>query len=205
MVRPRYLRLDTEHDAAYSLVAAAEFLTRADTASFYWKWFVLALHSAVQSSLALSLTNTDTVLVQKPGVSRKMLAAFDGKGPFPDPYMDNFLSLYAKAQKAENLPQGSIALPANSEQERAMASLDELRDEFVHFNSKSWSIEYALLVECPLSCCAVLGHLLTVSGAIRWHKPALATKTLRALVRIESALRKRADKSFKPNPLRGSA
>src|SRR5690606_38953498 len=135
----------------------------------YWKWFVLAVHSALQGLLTLALRNTDTVLVQKPGVSRKMLAAFAGESDFPNPHMDNFLRLYRKAQTATNLPQGSIPLPGSEKHDRAMTSLDGLRDELTHFNSKTFSIERAMLVECPLECCAVARHLLTSSGAIHWR------------------------------------
>lgn len=197
-----YWTIDSEHDAAHSVVAAAEFIKLAHRRPHYWKWFVLAMHSALQGALTLALHNDNTVLVQKPGVSKKMLAAFAGEQDFPAPYMDNFLNLYSKAQSCENLRQGAISLPISAEHTRAMAALDELRDEFTHFNHKTWSIERSMLVECPLIACEVLRHLLVTSNAIHWREVELHTTALRALERVEAALRKRANGSFKPKLLR---
>jgi hypothetical protein len=197
MPRTDYWTTDSEFDAAYSLVAATEMLPLAESQPHYWKWFILAVHSALQGLLTLALRNTDTVMVQKPGVSRKMLAAFAGEGDFPDPHMDNFLRLYRKAQIANNLPQGSLPLPESEEHDRAMSALDELRDGLTHFNSKTFSIERAMLVECPLECCAVARHLLASSGAIHWRYEEHRNAAVDALGRLESQLRERANNSFK--------
>ena len=193
MTRRGYWTTDSEFDAAHSLVAAADFIELAGRRPHYWKWFVLALHSALQGALTLALHNDNAVLVQKPGVSKKMLAAFAGEQDFPLPYMDNFRSLYGKAQDSENLRQGAISLPISPQHTRAMEALDELRDEFTHFNQKTWSIERAMLVECPLVACEVLRHLLETSNAIRWRQAGLMAKAVRALDRVEGALRKMAN------------
>ena len=49
-----YWRSDTESDAIASLSAAADFLKFAREDWDYWKWSVIALHSAVQGILVLS-------------------------------------------------------------------------------------------------------------------------------------------------------
>ena len=189
MVNSEYWRTDTEHDAAFSLVAASEFFALTEKHPHYWRWFVLAAHSAVQGSLALALTNGNTFNVQKPGVSSRMLAALESKSQgidFPNPHMDNFLRLYAKAKRVEYLRIGATPLPADDRHEKALISLDEMRDEFSHFNSKSWSIEIAYMVETATIACEVIEHIFG-SGAILWHSE-LEAEASRALESLKALL-----------------
>jgi len=103
--------------------------------------------------------------------------------------MDNFLALYRKAGDRANLPAGSIPVPDIETHHKAMASLDELRDGFIHFNSKSWAIEKSLIIETSTTCCVVLRHLHTTGGAIRWHDEECAATAGDALGALELALR----------------
>jgi hypothetical protein len=191
-----YWRTDTERDAIFALASAVEFLQQIDSRPYYWRWFVLSVHAAVQGALVLVLTNGNLVHVQKPGVSKRMLAAFEGKEEFPDPYMDNFVRLYSKARNQDNMRSGASALPAEDSHERAMISLDEMRDEFVHFNSKSWSIEVDYILDTSLTACEVMRHIFS-SGSILWHHRGSAAKASRSLKRLETTLRKRVNNSFK--------
>jgi hypothetical protein len=192
MSQRAYWTIDAEFDAVQSIAATADFLALVDHKPHYWKWSVLGIHSAIQGALVLALNNENSVLVQKPGVARKMLAAYEGDQDFPSPYMDSFLGLYRKARIRENLRVGVDPLPDDLKQERAMKALDELRDEFTHFNHKTWSIERVILVQCPLACCAVLRHLLEC-GAIRWYRQSSPKRALSSLVKIERILQARAN------------
>jgi len=191
-----YWRTDTERDAVFSLVAAVEFLEQIEARPYYWRWFVLSVHAAVQGGLALALNNGNLVHVQKPGVSQRMLAAFEGQGEFPKPHMDNFLHLFSKAKHTDNLRPGATPISADEELERAMVSLDEMRDEFVHFNSKSWNVEVGYMIVTALAACEVMQQLLD-SGSILWHQRGSAAKAARSLKRLKSALRKRANNSVR--------
>ncbi|MBF7728756.1 hypothetical protein [Pseudomonas sp. N040] len=190
MKNSEYFRTDTEHDAAFSLVAASDFLALADKKPHYWRWVVLAVHSAVQGSLALALTNGNILHVQKPSVLSRLLAALESKGQnlnFPNPHMDNFLRLYAKAKQVDFLRSGATPLPADERHERALMSLDEMRDEFAHFNSKSWSIEIAHIAETVAVACEVIEHVFR-SGAALWHSDELEAEASRALESLKAAL-----------------
>lgn len=185
-----YWRTDTEHDAAYSLVAASDFLALVDAKPHYWRWFVLAVHSAVQGSLALALTNGNLFHVQKPGVTSSMLAALASGSQgldFPNPHMDNFLRLYAKAKQVQHLRSGAEPLPADERHEKALVSLDEMRDEFIHFNSKSWSVEIAYMTETAVVACEVIEYVFG-SGAVLWHSDESKQEAARALQSLKQAL-----------------
>ena len=190
MKNSEYWTTDTEHDAAFSLVAASDFFALTDKHPHYWRWFVLAAHSAVQGSFALALTNGNIFNVQKPGVSTRMLSALESQSQginFPNPHMDNFLRLYAKAKQVQYIRSGATPLPADDRHERALISLDEMRDELVHFNSKSWSIEIAYMVETTSIACEVIEHIFS-SGAVLWHSDELAAAAARALDSLKAAL-----------------
>ncbi len=141
-----YLRTDSLEDAISSFELALVFRNHARSDGRYWKWVVVAIHSGVQGCFALALANSKGLLVQKPGVAAKMLTAIEARSEIPAPHMDNFLRLYCKLQSEGNL-RSADALPApkSNEQEAGLKLLDELRDEFLHFNTKSLSIEIALI------------------------------------------------------------
>ena len=185
-----YWRTDIEYDAAYSLVAASDFLALVDAKPHYWRWFVLAVHSAVQGALALALTNGNLFHVQKPSVTCRMLAALESGSQgleFPNPHMDNFLRLYAKAKQAAYLRSGATPLPTDERHERALSSLDEMRDEFVHFNSKSWSVEISYMIKTAAVACEVIDHVFE-SGAVLWHSDESKKEADRALQSLKKAL-----------------
>jgi hypothetical protein len=163
-----YLRTDSLEDAISSLELASVFYDHAQSDERYWKWFVVAVHSATQGCFALSLSSSPGLLVQKPGVATRILAAIEARTDIPVPHMDNFLRLYAKLQSEGNLgASDSLPLPSSVEQEEGLKSLDELRDEFLHFNTKSWSIEFALIELAARAGLEVSRSLLFRSNTIR--------------------------------------
>lgn len=190
MNKLEYWRTDTEHDAAYSLGAASDFLTLVDAKPHYWRWFMLAVHAGVQGCLALALMNGNLFYVQKPGVTKRMLAAHQSESEgldFPNPHMDNFLRLYEKAKQAQYLPRGATPLPSDDRHERALNSLNEMRDEFVHFNSKSWSVEIAHMTGVAAVACEVIEYVFG-SGALLWHTDEFEQEAVRALQSLKEAL-----------------
>ena len=162
-----YLRTDTLEDALSSLELAVEFYDRGKSDERYWKWFVIAMHSGVQGCFSLALAGSHSLLVQKSGVAAKMLAAIEARSEIPAPHMDNFLRLYAKLQSESNLRSSEVLpLPKSIDQKSGLESLDELRDEFLHFNTKSWSCEYALIESAARTAVEVARFLLFESRAI---------------------------------------
>jgi hypothetical protein len=170
MRSPDYLRTDTLEDAISSLELAVVFYDRGQSDERYWKWFVLAIHSGVQGCFALALASSHGLLVQKPGVASRMLAAIEARSEIPSPHMDNFLRLYSKLQLEGNLRSPDyLPLPKSDDHEAGLSSLDELRDEFLHFNTKSWSCEFALIERAARAGVEVARFLLFDSKAVRMY------------------------------------
>jgi hypothetical protein len=184
-----YIRTGTAEDAVSSLELAASFLEFAVTDDRYWKWFVVATHSAVQGIFVLALKAGDGLLVQKPGVTKKMIAAYDADTDLPSPHMDNFVNLYKKLHKKENLRSSdSIPVQPSEVHEQAVKSLDELRDEFLHFNAKSWSIERELIFVSARGCLELMDFIISKSSTIIWYEQDQKERVHVALERLQLLL-----------------
>ncbi len=184
-----YVRTDTAEDAVSSFELAAEFFAQTEFDPRYWKWFVVALHAGFQGFFALALEGGNGLLVQKPGVTKAILSAWEANTPHPSPHMDNFLKLFKKVQSKENL-RGPSSVPflSNQNYDQAFESLDQLRDDFIHFNTKSWSIEVCLIIERAAQCLEVADFLLAKSHSILWHEEATELRAHSAIQKLTHAI-----------------
>jgi hypothetical protein len=164
-----YVHTDTAEDLVLTLELACEFLAKTRTDDRYWKWFIYSLHSAVQSTAALSLESGNCLLVQKSGVMQRMLAAHEiGSDPV-EPHMDNFSRLIEKVFIKHNL-RGNTDPICDNGHIASLQSLNELRDEFVHFNVKSWAIETQFILQCTCKAIDFIHHYACSTPAIIWHE-----------------------------------
>ena len=191
---PPYIRTDTSEDAVASLELAAAFFSHAMADDRYWKWFVVAFHSGIQGLFALALEGGNGFLVQKPEVTKKMLSAMDLGEGLPEPNMDNFMRLYKKLQVPGNLRYAdSLPIPESETRELALESLNSIRNNFLHFNVKGWSIERELIVQRAAQCLEVAEFVCSASRNILWYEPKneervkLALKSLRQFLPIQQA------------------
>lgn len=164
-----YFRTDAEHDVAWSLEAAVRFFELSETQEHYWKWAVIAVHSALQGVIVLTLRQGDGLKVQKRGVAKRILAALERDEEVPLPYMDSFTNLYTRVQDPLNFSPGCAALNVDACRDRRVAMFNQLRDDFVHFNTKSWSIEIDAIYAGAAACVSVM-QVLMGRGAIVWHE-----------------------------------
>jgi hypothetical protein len=118
-----------------------------------------------------------------------MLTAHEKGETGPNPHMDNFLRLYKKIQVPANLRSGATPFNATALHDQAISSIDDLRDGFSHFNSKSWSIEIDLMLNRSLVLCEVIDFVVSKSNAILWHNDDLPPRAKVALDSLQSMLR----------------
>ena len=182
MTASEFVRTDTAEDAVSSLELALDFYERAVTDGRYWKWFVVATHAGIQGVFALALEDGNGLLVQKKQVAARTLAAWEQGSAPPEPHMDNFVRLYRKLHEGKNLRSSSARpLPESPQSDLAVEGLDSLRDEFLHFNTKSWSIERALMQARARASLEVAEFVLVESGSILWYDDSVKQRAYAAI------------------------
>jgi hypothetical protein len=189
MAAADYVRTDTAEDAVSSFEVASDFYAQALADDRYWKWFVVAVHAGVQGTFALALDGGNGLLVQKPGVAKATLAAYEQGSEVPESHMDNFMRLYRKLHAKENLRSASAQpLPESPQNELALERLNDLRDNFIHFNTKSWSVERALIETRVRGSLKVAQFVLFESEAVPWYEDDLKERAHVALKRLSEQL-----------------
>ena len=184
-----YMHTDTAEDLISTLELSCEFLTKSCLDDRYWKWFIYSVHAAVQSTAALSLAGGNGFLVQKPSVMKRMLEAHANDGEPVAPHMDNFSRLIEKTLIKQNL--WCHAEPIlDTGHIKALQTLDELLDEFTHFNVKSWAIEKLHILECTNKAIDFVHHYVCVTYAIIWHEESYQKRVVLAIGTLKSELEK---------------
>lgn len=184
-----YLRTNHWTDAVMSLETAREFCATVTVDAHRWKWVLIAVHSAVQGFMALALEQGNALLVMKDQVAAKWLKAHASGAPYPEEQMDFFLSLYEKVKSDEvcRYAESRRFVPGASH-DSSMKKLNELRNGFVHFSPKVWSIELAGLPSICLDCLDVAHFLAWESGTIIWHDGELSRRAQAALAILRAQL-----------------
>ena len=93
-----YLRTSHWTDAITSLEDTHDFTGRIALSPHYWKWVVIAVHSAVQGFMALALEQGNSLLVMDDNRGAKWLHAYEKGDSYPEDRMDRFHSLYEKVK-----------------------------------------------------------------------------------------------------------
>lgn len=183
--------LQTNHwvDTVSSLEAANDFALQAMTDERYWKWLLIAQHSAVQGFMALALEQGNALLVMRDDVRRKWFQAHEKGTEYPDDRMDYFLSLYDKVKSdVVCLYVGSKKFVPGTSHDYSMAKLNELRNDFIHFMPKAWAIELAGLAKVCLDALDVAHFLGWESMTIIWHDATLRERTELASSKLKESL-----------------
>ena len=98
MEKPEYvLEYDEELDTIASLELLSETLPKSLLYPHYWKWVVIALHSALQGFMVLALHGTNFLRVLTEESATDWIEAFNGdETPKKPPRLDHFMNLYSK-------------------------------------------------------------------------------------------------------------
>ncbi|MHB0918093.1 MAG: hypothetical protein ACYC1G_10000 [Thiobacillus sp.] len=166
-----WLRTNEHEEAASALEAVAEWSERVERDIGYWRWVVLALHNTVQGFMVLALRGSDGLRPLRDDIAAKWLTAYQEGGQYPVEKLDSFLNLYKKVQSDSMLffVHSKKAIPSPT-QGRSMKKLNAMRNDFVHFLPRSWSLEVSGLPEICLDCLALAEFLAWECGNIIWHE-----------------------------------
>lgn len=199
----RYLRTNEKEDAVRSIEWFARLVTEASKDPHQWKWALVALHGAAQGFMVLALWWGNGLHALRDRVAAKWLEAYRNGGPFPVEKLDEFLNLYAKVKDDKLLPGlGARNFTPGATHDESMRRLNDLRNQFIHFTPKGWSIELALLPKVCLDALDLIEWLGWESDAILWYNNAHRSRARRALSRARRLLRAIAQSAKLSRPKR---
>jgi hypothetical protein len=181
-MRTGFFSTDTQQDVIESLQTALEYAERAASDPQKWKWFVIALHSAAQGTMVLVLERGNGLQALTARSRDQWLKAYEARKDLPEVYLNYFMELYQDIKTDAALPYvHSEKFRAQKHHDAAMQKLNDLRNKWIHFTPKMWSIEAIYVVRTTRSVVEVLSFLLTKSQAFFWHD-ARSAETARFLI-----------------------
>lgn len=175
-----WLDLDEAKDAVFSLEVSADHLEKAGDDPRHWKWVIIALHNALQGFMVLVLRGSNSLDVLKERSRKKWMEAYNKGEPIYLPEdLDNFNELYEKIQKPKFMLMSveSKTFSPSGTQSESVEDLRFLRNSFIHFVPKMWSIEVSGCPQLVEDCVGIIHFLVFDSGNILWHDESLEGKT----------------------------
>lgn len=187
-----YFRTDECFDVLSSLEQCAFSLKQVYQSDYLraWKWVVISLHSALQGAMVCHLSGTGTVGALSKDSAKKRLKwnrNLGDKDPGfvapADELLDRMMIDPSKRYEQTDASE----IPVTDEQKKLFGRLHNLRNEFSHFKTKSWSIEVTLIEEI-LEPVLDLLCLITEDGWSFRHMPEEGREIRHAIKNVRSAM-----------------
>ena len=175
---PRWLRVTTEENAIDFLEKAAEFFQGAD--DFKWKWVSISLHAALYAFAICAIRGTDPDRVAIYGEQKgKQVRRLIG---FPE--------ALSRCQQKAHMHQyvHSKVLNLSKEEKWAIEKISQtLRNSFMHYVPKFWSVEVSGMPCIVGHVCRVIGFLALESGNLPLLGDSGENRIRRALAILQQA------------------
>ena len=165
-----YLRTDEELEAANAMQMAARFSSDLTNDPHLWRWVIIALHNAAQGVMVLSLRHGNGLLALSDDSYSAWMTAQKKKEAPPPEKLDNYLNLYKKVKHKQLGQMGgnSRFVPVDAEG-GDIKHLNSLRNEFIHFTPKGWSLEVDDLPRIALATARLISFLSLETSNVFWH------------------------------------
>lgn len=171
-----WIQTDEAEDVAASVRHAVRCLAYASEDQQSWKWFCLALHSALQGACVCHLVTTASPVgaVTKKNTG-EWFAYFEVSRSNsnikpPGIYLMNLPDLLQSVREPNSAGDGSnTAGVSMTDQELDWLKRfhKEIRNQFMHFAPQGWSIEISGLLDLAKLIARVIGEILEVGWAFR--------------------------------------
>ena len=181
-----YLRTDEELETVDAIRMALRFAEEVRCDNTRWKWVIIALHNATQGMMVLALKRKDRANVFSRNDADKVRVARETRSlPPPDPYLDKFINLYDKVKLIRGA--GSYFLSPELDADD-LKRLNDIRNVFIHFTPKSWSLELAGLPRFCLVATRLIAFLGWETDSVFWYSDQAAADAREATIRLSHLL-----------------
>lgn len=136
-----FIRYDEIEDVLTSIDLIAIIAPLAKASPSYWKWLIIGAQSALQGAMVCLLTGTNSIgVLDKKSAKQVLQWHEDRSGSYPEERLASFNDLL---NRCITRPIGKPLALSASELEDVERLHAILRNNFAHFQPKSWSIERA--------------------------------------------------------------
>lgn len=185
-----YLRTDEECEAANAMDMAARFAVGVATDLHLWRWIIIALHNAAQGVMVLSLRHGNGLLALSADSFASWMAAYEKNEPLPPEKLDSYLNLYKKVKhKKHGKVGGNTRFVPEATEGADIKRIDSLRNEFIHFTPKGWSLEVNGLPRICLSAARLVSFLALETSNVFWHNAEERSRLQDAHARFTTSMR----------------
>jgi hypothetical protein len=197
-MKEKWLRTDETLEAVSALEMVAKSLRNVENDWYQWKWAILALHNGLQGFMVLALRGGNGLNCLRDDIAEKWLRAYRSGGEYPQEKLDRFLNLYKKIKNAERMKfyVHSKAFKPSGSQGESIKRLNRLRNEFIHFVPKGWSLEISGLPEIFFDCLNIIEFLGWECGNISWHYEEVEKRAKKVLSDSRNYLKLLLDKEI---------
>ena len=168
----RLLNIDEHSEAINTLFSLKNQLYLLDLKVYRWKWIIIILHNCLQNFMVCCLSSKFNYFnVLKEGHPQMwyeyLLYPFK---KVPKIKLDICISLFNKIQSDAMLKKKqSKIFTATENHKYAVNKLNELRNNFLHFIPKDWSIEISGLPNLTLNILEIIEFLAFESDNYEWN------------------------------------
>ena len=184
-----WLKTDEYKEITYTLEILEYYTSKVKDDIYFWKWAILALHSALQGFMVIGLKDSAGLNILKDDIAEEWLQAYREGGQFPIEKLDTFLNLYKKIKSNRMLMYfHSKKFVPEGTQGQSIKKLNILRNDFMHFIPKGWSLEVSGLPIICMDCIQIIRFLGWSSGNFIWRDENQKNKCNDLLNRIQDNL-----------------
>ena len=186
-----YLRTDEEAEVADAIEMAVGFSDGLEANPHLWRWVIIALHNAVQGSMVLSLRHGNGLLALTKECYEKWMSAYENHTPYPQDELDRYLNLYKKVKHSETgQAGGNQCFKPRGTEGKNIKRLNSLRNEFIHFTPKGWSLEIDGLPRLCIDCSRLISFLGWETQNVHWHSESSQTAVKAAHAKFVVAMQR---------------
>jgi len=180
-----WLRTDEREESVSALAMMRDSTANVVEDIYQWKWVIIAAHNALQGFMVLALRNGNNLTVMPEKLAGKWLEAYRAEKPLPEERLDSFPNLYKKIKSKDmEFLVSSKRFQSLEAHDRAVDKMIYLRNDFIHFVPRGWSIEVSGLPEICQRIIEIIRFLGWESSNVLWHEIELRDKADRLINEI---------------------
>jgi hypothetical protein len=167
-----WVRTDEREDVINALEHCLALARTLNATPRNWKWLLIALHNALQGALVCTLSGSANVgALSDPSFAEVLNwlenSRSDPSAPAPKKeWLANLTTLYERAKKPDWMCEfGGQPLVTTEQQDDDIRRLNDLRNGFMHFTPRGWSIERVGLPRISVTALKIVDTLLTTHPA----------------------------------------